>query len=96
MATSKKIDMIENGAASSNEFIWPGGIGSFMVVGTWGGATISLQYKAPDGSTFVDVGTDTTLTANGGGNFELPSCVIKATVSGGPPSGVYASVIGVG
>jgi hypothetical protein len=64
--------------------------------GTIGGATVKLQYSPDDGTTYVDVDksgdTYVTFTAVGGagGLFELPPCSLKATVSGGAPSGLYA------
>lgn len=68
-------------SADSDEFEWQGGKGSFLAKAT-GAGTITLQVKLPDDTTYVAVGTDTTLTANGGGNFELPRCRLKVAVSG--------------
>jgi hypothetical protein len=53
---------------------------------------VKLQFLGPDGVTWIDVGTDTTLTAQGGAGFVLAPCPIRAAVSGGPPSGIYARV----
>ncbi len=59
---------------------WEGGKGSFFCQATWGGGSVTLQYMGPDGSTWEAVGTDTTLTADGGGNFELPQCHLRISV----------------
>jgi hypothetical protein len=61
---------------------WPGGIGVFSCVGTWGGATVTLEFQAPDNSTMIVAGTYTTLTANGAGVFNLYQGNIQAVVSG--------------
>lgn len=69
---------------------WIGGAGVFTAAGTFGGATVTLQYQGPDGSTAIDMGDDTTLTEAGGGGFVFPPGQIRAEVSGGTPSGLYA------
>jgi hypothetical protein len=63
------------------------------VVATFNGATIKLQMLGPDGSTLLDVSaSQTNFTANGAGVVDLPPCTIQMTVTGGPPSGVFASI----
>lgn len=55
---------------------------SFVAYGTFDGATVQLQFSPDDGTTFISIGTDATLTASGGTNF----CVawpIYVNVSGG-------------
>ena len=79
-----------NSAASGAQVRWPGGMGVFAVVGTWGGATVTLQFVGPDGATLIAAGTSTTLTANGAGMFYLPAGKIQATVTG---AGVTTSLI---
>jgi hypothetical protein len=70
--------------------LWPGGQGVFSVVGTFGGATVTLEFLGPDGATLVAAGGNTTLTATGAGVFNLHPCWIIAAVTGGSPSGLYA------
>lgn len=70
--------------------LWPGGQGVFSCVGTFSGATVTLNFLGPDGATLIAVGTNTTLTAAGAGLFYLHPCQIIASVSGGSPSGLYA------
>lgn len=82
--------LLSNASATGNPVQWDGGIGVFSVAGTFSGATVKLQFLGPDGSTYIDVGTDTTLTAAGGGGFVLSPCKIRAAISGGSPSGMYA------
>lgn len=96
MATSAKLNLISNGSASSSGAFWPGGEGTFHVVGTFGGTTVSLQRLGPDGATWTDIGTDVTLTDEGMGNFNVGPGTIRAAVTGGTPSGLYATVDGTG
>jgi hypothetical protein len=49
-----------------------------------------LQCKGPNG-TAQDVGTDTTLTASGGGIFELGAGEIRANIA--TATGVYAMAL---
>jgi hypothetical protein len=64
--------LASNASATGAAVAWPGGSGTFIASATFGGGTVKLQFLGPDGSTWIDCGTDTTLTAAGGGNFELP------------------------
>ena len=87
----QSIQMLSNASATSLAFTWKGGEGTFMAKATWGGGSVKLQVLAPDATTWIDVGTDTSLTADGGGNFALPAgAQIKATVA--TATAVYASV----
>ena len=84
--------LLTNGNATGAAATWGGGEGIFEVEATFTGATISLQRQLPNG-TWADVGSNTTLTANGGGRFWVkPGAQLRAAVTGGPPSGVYAEI----
>jgi hypothetical protein len=83
------VELAKNASATSSAMNWPGGSGSFIATATFGGGTVKLQYLGPDGSTWIDVGTDTTLTAAGGGNFELPPGQIRVNIA--TATAVYAS-----
>ncbi|MDE2097310.1 MAG: hypothetical protein KGL39_08715 [Patescibacteria group bacterium] len=86
-----EVVLLSNGNASGTLKSWPGGMGVFTVAGTFGGATVKLQFQGPDGTTLIDAGTATTLTAVGAGVFYLPPGQIVATVVGGTPSGLYVT-----
>ena len=58
---------------------WNGHIGAFLAAGTFDGATVKLQQKI--GSTWVDLGSDTTLTADGGGQFITPQNELRVNTS---------------
>lgn len=85
------MQLLNNASATGAGDRWTGGTGVFAACGTFGGATVKLQFLGPDGATWIDVGTDTTLTAAGGAMFILPAVQIRAAVSGGAPSGLSAS-----
>jgi len=63
------IDVVGNGKPSG-----------FLVAGTFAGATVKLQQLI--GSTYVDLGSETTLTANGGGLFVTPVSALRIAISG--------------
>ena len=86
MATTTDI-LAQNASATGGEVSWPGGEGVFMAEATWGGGTVKLQFKTPNG-TWIDAGTETTLTANGAGAFLLPPCLIRASIA--TATAVYA------
>ena len=89
---SATVPLLSNASATGAQQTWPGGEGKFHCVGTFGGASVTLSFLADDGTTFVPFGADTTLAANGVGVFYgKEGDIIKAVVSGGPPSGLYAS-----
>ena len=86
------IVLASNASATGDWVAWPGGRGEFRVEATWGGGTVKLQCKGPNG-TAQDVGTDTTLTADGGGIFELGAGEIRANVA--TSTGVYAMALAI-
>jgi hypothetical protein len=81
------ITLLSNASATGNWVAWPGGRGEFRVEATFGGGTVKLQCKGPNG-TAQDVGTDTELSAAGGGIFELGAGEIRANVA--TATAVYA------
>lgn len=87
-----KIKLLDNASATGSAKNWPGGRGHFKAVGTFGGATLTLQELGPDDTTWIAVGPDVTLTAAGNGNFEITGSQVRVAVSGGSPSALYASV----
>lgn len=85
------IVLVSNASATGDWVAWPGGRGEFRVEGTFPG-TVKLECKGPNG-TAQDVGTDTTLSANGGGIFELGAGEIRANVA--TATGVYAMALAI-
>ena len=52
----------------------------FLCAGTFASATVKLQQLI--GSTYVDLGTETTLTASGGGLFVTPVSSLRIAITG--------------
>lgn len=95
MATLRR-ELLENASATGQPVIWPGGTGIFIAEASdWNGASVALQLKTPQG-TWIDVGVDTTLSANGMGAFILPPGEIRAEVFDATPTGLYAWSLGTG
>lgn len=87
--------LAENAGAGNGAAVrWAGGRGVFSATATWGSGSVKLQYQLPDGSTWVDVGPETTLTADGAGGFELPDSLVRAVVT--TSTAAYAWVQGTG
>lgn len=90
-----------NLSATGNAVPIRGGEYQFMVDGTVNGATISLQIQSPSGAWMdAQVFTNsivrfTTLPGNQT-SISLPAGNVRVGVSGGPPSGVNAYLIGLG
>lgn len=88
MATA--ITLASNASATGSWFFWPGGRGEFRVEATFGGGTVKLECKGPNG-TAQDVGSGTTLTAAGGGIFELGAGEIRCNIA--TATAVYAMAL---
>ena len=93
--------LASNLSASGAAVAIPGGEYAFMVEGTVGGSTISLQLQSPNG-TWCDVsifaGTivkTLTLPFNQTG-IDLPAGNVRMAVTGGAPSALYAYLVGLG
>lgn len=67
---------------TGESFPWSVGRGQFTTQGTWDGATVTFQRSRDGGTTWLPVGDDTTMTANGIANFEISSdSDIRAVIS---------------
>jgi hypothetical protein len=67
---------------NSSSFSWPGGVGQMVVGGTFGSGTVKLQMSPDDGTTWVAIGGDSTVTTDAVVNFDLNSCDIRLNLSG--------------
>jgi hypothetical protein len=82
---SHSVALIENGAATSGPFNWPGGRLAFSVVATFGGGSVALEYMGPDAATWIPAvkdtdGTAVSVAAAGMVICELPPGLIRAAV----------------
>lgn len=87
---AQNIVLLDNASATGAAKTWDGGRGQFKALGSFGGATVTLQILGPDGATWLGLGADAALTAAGAVNFDCPPGQLRAAVSGGSPSGLYA------
>lgn len=74
---------------------WEGGDGAFLLAGTVGGGTYTLQLQCPDGSSWVALGANTTLTAAGAGGFSCPAGRLRVAASGSAAPSIKAWVVGI-
>jgi len=90
--------LLNNASATGNAVDWGGGRGDFTAYGTFGGATVALQFSPDDGTTWINVdpsgSTYVTFTTAGVGGFELPKGQIRAAITGGIGVSVSATVGG--
>jgi len=93
MARNITRTLLSDASATGNTQSWPGGRGTLCVEGTFGGATVTFQFKAPSNTWFSIDATNATFTTQGSCGFELHPCEIRASVSGGSPSALYAYAI---
>lgn len=93
-AVVQSLTLLGNATATGPALAWAGGKGNFTATcSNWNGATVTLQYSVDNGANYSAVGIWTTLGANGGGNFNLPACLLKAVISNATPgAGVNAVV----
>lgn len=88
--------LITNGSATGSAVAWAGGHGVLVAEGTFGGASLTMQYQGPNG-TWLDVkvmdgaGVQTTMTLTAAGMFvfALPPGSVRAVLTGGTPSAMY-------
>lgn len=98
MSSSAGSTLLSNASATGTGVRWEGGQGVATFAGTFGGTSATLEYLSPNGSTWIpvaamsDAGVQTTvaLTAAGFIGFILPPGQIRATLTGGTPSAMYA------
>ena len=93
MGNTVRKTLLSNASATGSAATWPGGAGFFQAEGTFDGASVDLQIQTPNG-TWVDVGGETRITANGMGFFYAPAGQVRAAVSGGTsPTALYAYIM---
>lgn len=60
---------------------WQTGAGVVSMTGTFNGASVSVEFSV-DGTNYVSVGADGTLTAAGAYAIYLPSCSLRLNITG--------------
>lgn len=78
----QRYTLLDDATGNGDAYEWTGGRLMFAAISaSWGGGSVKLQYLLPDGTTWVDVGSDTNLTADGVGGAELPQGKIRAVAT---------------
>lgn len=100
-ADDKSYTLLSGGSATGPAVAIPGGEYQFMVDGTVGGSTISLQLQSPSGVwmdaqvftgsvvKFTNLPANQTMIGLAAGN-------VRCACTGGTPSGINAYLIGLG
>lgn len=85
-----------NGTGSSTQVGWPGGRGLLTVEGTFGASTLTFEHQSKQTSNWITAisptGAAISMTAGGDALFELPDCQVRITMTGGAPTGIYATI----
>ena len=93
--------LLSAGSATGAAVAIKGGEYHFLVDGTVGSSTISLQVQTPGGQwSDVQIYTSavvkfTVLPANQSG-IDLPACNVRCACTGGTPSNINATLVGLG
>ena len=92
MASSLHVDLMSNsGAGNGSDKIWEGGKTAFLAEATFGGGSVKLQIKLPQGS-YADV-TSVTLSAAGMVVSDLPPGTYRAVAT--TATAVYCRLVRV-
>jgi hypothetical protein len=71
---------------------WQGGIAAFIVVGTMGGCTVSLQFMDPSGAWSAFSAATTVTTAGVVTPVNVPAGSYRAVVSVANPTALYCAL----
>ena len=92
--------LASNANASGSAVAIKGGQYMFMVEGTIGGSTVTLQIKTPNGTwanvTAYDSAVSATALPYADTPIDLPSGDVRVALTGGTPSAIYAYLVGLG
>lgn len=100
-ADDTQYQLLSNASATGSAVLIKGGEYQFMVDGTAGGTTASLQVQSPSGAWMdVQVFTGsvvkfTTLPGNQSA-IDLPAGSVRCALTGGTPSAINAYLVGLG
>lgn len=88
---SGAVTLLSNASATgSATSAMAGGTYLWQYQGTFSGATLTLQSLGPDGSTYQDVASVT--SAGQQAVLVGQGDILRVSISGGPPSGIYSVV----
>ena len=79
-------------SATPATFVLTGGKYWWDAVGTFNGATVSLQRAGGDGE-FVTVGANASVTVNGAAVLDLPPGTYQVTISASATGNIWSSIV---
>lgn len=90
-----------NISATGSAVAIKGGEYHWYVDGTAGGTTASLQVQSPSGAwsdvvIFAGSAVKTTNLPYNQSQIDLPACNVRVALTGGTPSAIYSSLVGLG
>jgi hypothetical protein len=88
---SEAILLLSNATATGTGKAAGPGDYCFAVDGTFSSTTVALEMQSPDGSSWLAI-EDASFTAEGAVIVTLPRTVVRASVTSGTPSGLYATL----
>jgi hypothetical protein len=100
-ADDNQYTLLSNGSATGAAVNIRGGEYTFAADGTPGGATIALQVQTLNGtwatvSVFGNSPVSTTVLPYDQSAIDLPAGSVRCAINGGAPSGINASLVGLG
>lgn len=88
-------NLLNNVAATGSGVSVGGGSYVFTVDGTFGGATVALEIRSPDGSSWLAIANGS-FTAEGNCVVELgDGSEVRVSVTGGSPAALYANIAAI-
>ena len=87
-------DLLLSNSSATGNGAWKArqaGLYTISVDGTFGGTTVTIEKKSPDGSSGIAIAS-VSFTAEGMINVEVPSGSYRAVMTGGTPSAMYVAM----
>ena len=85
------VNLLSDASATGAAVVVRAGRWAFAADGTFNSGTVKLQILSPDGTSYLDIGGDAILSAEGVVQVDLPDGVVRAAVTGSP-SAMYATL----
>lgn len=91
---SEKLTLLDNASSTGDaEIATIGGRYVLSVNGTFGGATVQFQFLGPNGSAYIDIANASFTTAGSVSVDIAQGSNVRATLTGGAPSAMFAHAV---
>lgn len=89
-----EVTLLTNASVTGAGVAWGGGAALWMIYGTFGGSTATLQLSPDAGTTWID--TNASATAAGGLRVHIPaSTLVRVVITGGTGVSLTSKLAGV-